>query len=363
MKLVEAEGKALFEKHGIETPQGTMFVQGQTIEALGEAQLPGVVKAQVEFGDRKRVGLIQFVDSKEDMEREVERMLGTEIQGETVEKVLVEEMVGGIASEYYTSIMYNTDSRSPVLLFTKDGGSGTAEAHVEPFTTTDGPTPEFIANVLEKAGVEKNEHIALIDIITKLWNVVTEEDATLAEINPLIKREDGSFIAADAKVVLDDARYCPGERRFLELDGDIGVLASGGGASMLCMDALLHYGGKPANYTEYSGNPPREVVTEMVQKVFVRPNLKGLWIVGGFAGFTDIYETMCGFVEGLRTIEPKPTFPIVIRRDGPRREEAFEMLKEVGEKEGYDFRLYGSDVSMAESAKIMVDAIKESEAK
>lgn len=356
MKLTEAEGKQLFQKHGIEVPYGVLIELG---EEIPEVPLPGVVKAQVFFGDRKNAGLIQFIESQEDAQTSVQEMLGTEIKNEVVEKILVEEMVGGVEAEYYTSIIYDTDSRGPALLFTTDGGTGTDEASINPFSILSGPTREFITQVLTEQDVAEDEHERLIAIITKLWTLVTEEDATLAEINPLIKRSDGTFIAADAKVMLDDARYAPGERRFLKLDGDIGVLASGGGASMLCMDALLYYGGNPANYTEYSGNPPREVVAEMTKRVLARPNLKGLWVVGGFAGFTDIYETLSGFVEGLRQVEPKPTFPIVIRRDGPRREEAFEMLREVGEQEGFDFHLYGSEISMAESARILVEKINE----
>lgn len=116
----------------------------------------------------------------------------------------------------------------------------------------------------------------------------------------------------------------------------------------------MHHGGNPANYVEYSGNPPASVVEELTIKVLSRPGLKGCWVVGGTANFTDIYETMLGFVQGLRKIQPKPSYPIVIRRDGPRQKEAFAMLKEVAEKEGYDFHLFGPETPMSESARIMV---------
>src|SRR5690606_16219520 len=112
-------------------------------------------------------------------------------------------------------------------------------------------------------------------------------------------------------------------------------------------------GGRPANYTEYSGNPPREVVAELTKRVLSRNGLKGCWVVGGTANFTDIFETLSGFIDGLRSIKPKPTYPIVIRRDGPRQEEAWAMLKKIGEKEGYDFHLFGRETDMAESARIM----------
>ena len=176
----------------------------------------------------------------------------------------------------------------------------------------------------------------------------------IAEINPLFRTPSGEFIAGDAKVILDDEKINPGERRFIELDGDIAILASGGGASLLNIDALLRYGGKPANYTEYSGNPPADLVKALTQRVLGRPGLKGAWVIGGTANFTDIYETMRGFLEGLRQVKPKPMYPIVIRRDGPNQKKAFAMLRESAKKEGYDFHLFDSKTSMAESAKVIV---------
>lgn len=137
------------------------------------------------------------------------------------------------------------------------------------------------------------------------------------------------------------------------MDGDIAILASGGGASLLNIDYLLSVGGKPANYTEYSGNPPANIVAELTKRVLDKNDLKGCWVVGGTANFTDIYETLRGFVEGLRQIKPKPTYPIVIRRDGPRQKEAVDMIKEVAEKEGFDIHIFGAETSMAKTAKII----------
>ena len=111
-----------------------------------------------------------------------------------------------------------------------------------------------------------------------------------------------------------DSKVDMGKRRTMEqMGGDIAVIASGGGASLINMDALLLAGGKPANYTEYSGNPAKEVVTALTKQVFAQPGIKACWVIGGTANFTDIYETMSGFVEGLRQVSPKPNFPFVIR--------------------------------------------------
>ena len=123
---------------------------------------------------------------------------------------------------------------------------------------------------------------------------------------------------------------------------------------MLALDALIKEGGHPANYTEYSGNPPREVVAELTKRVLARDGLRGCFVVGAIANFTDIEATLSGFLDGLRSITPKPTYPIVIRRDGPKREEAFNMLREAGEAEGYDFHLYDVATPITKSAKTMV---------
>jgi succinyl-CoA synthetase beta subunit len=139
------------------------------------------------------------------------------------------------------------------------------------------------------------------------------------------------------------------------LDGDIAVIAAGGGGSVVNMDALIASNGKPANYTEHSGNPPREKLQKLTKIVLAKPDLKGCWFVGGTANFTDIYETLMGFVEGLREVKPKPNYPIVIRRGGPRDKEAFAALKEIGEKEGFDFHIYGRETPMTATAKIMVE--------
>ena len=144
---------------------------------------------------------------------------------------------------------------------------------------------------------------------------------------------------------------------YIELDGDIAIIAAGGGGSMVNMDALIALGGKPANYTEHSGNPPAEKLEKLTKIVLSKEGLNGCWFVGATANFTDIYETLAGFVDGLRSIKPKPAYPIVVRRGGPRFEEAFEMLKEVGKKEGFDFHIFGPETPMTSTAKIVVDLV------
>ena len=144
--------------------------------------------------------------------------------------------------------------------------------------------------------------------------------------------------------------------KYIELDGDIAVLFSGGGASISNMDALIAAGHQPANYTEYSGNPPREKVYQLAKIVLSKPGLKGLWIAGGVANFTNVDETFHGIVDALSEI--KPAYPIVVRRAGPYDEEGMERMRQCALVNGLNMRLFGKDVSMTETASILAEMIK-----
>ncbi len=353
MKLREYEGKALFQKYGIPIPKGELFSLGEAKAIKG----PAVLKAQVLSGDRKKHGGI-IIAKEGEMESEIAKLFGKEISGEKVEKILVEEVID-IDKEYYASISYDTNVRGPVLAVSNKGGSGINDADIYPLDITLEAVPEvYLKESLINSGFANEDIEGLTDIIPKLWKLFITEYALLAEINPIFKTKIGKFIAGDAKVIIDDEKVIPGEKRFVSMGGDIAILASGGGASMLNIDYLLEYGGKPANYTEYSGNPKGEVVKTLTKRVLEQPGINGLWVIGGTANFTDIYETLSGFLEGLESMPEKPKYPIVIRRDGPRATEAREMVKKFGDEKGYDLHIYGSETPMHETAKKIVELAK-----
>lgn len=350
MKLYEHQGKALFLKYGISIPKSKLLSSSKTKFSF---KPPLVLKAQVLSGDRKQAGGILFVSRQNQLVPSLKKLFGHSIGSENIQAILAEERISA-AHEYYMSISYDTDSRSPVLALSLNGGSGTAKAHIFPIDILVGVPRFFLYDALMQAGFDHGDTSQLIKIIQALWKLFIHEHALLVEINPLFKTKQGEYIAGDAKIILDDEKHNPGARRFLTLPGDIAILASGGGASLLNMDALLHFGGKPANYTEYSGNPPSHVVEELTLRVLSQKGLKGCWVIGGTANFTDIYETLSGFIKGLRKVKPKPTYPIVIRRDGPRQKEAFEMLRTIGKEEGYHFHLFDGSTPMEKTAEIMV---------
>jgi len=375
MLLYEFEGLELFQNMGINTPKRQLMSSpADQINISG----PLVLKAQVLSGKRLAAGGVIKIQSDQAtrVKEYLAQLLSETIHHEKVHQVLVEELVE-VEKEYYLSFSYSTKSRGPVMTFSSTGGTGVEDKR----------TQSYPINILKGYNGE-NVPKELTNTAKKLWEVFTKLDLELAEINPLVVSKDGKVYALDAKVILDDdadfrreikfpernlfgrapttaeieaRKIDAGDHRgtagsvYWDLPGDIAVIAAGGGGSIVNMDALIALSGKPANYTEHSGNPPREKIKKLTKIILSKPGLKGCWLVGGTANFTDIYETLMGFVEGLREIDPKPNYPIVIRRGGPRDKEAFEALAEIGEKEGYDFHIYGRETPMTSTAKIMVE--------
>lgn len=347
MNLLEREGKQLFLKYGLPVPRGKVVTSRGTKVPL---KTPFILKSQVPVGDRKRQGGIEIVQSARHYLSVRKRLLTTAIAGHLPHSLLAEELVQ-FTREYYLSFSFDTHSRAPLLALSSAGGTGISRAFTQPIDISFPVSDFLLRSALRQASLPLDR--GLIQIIQSLWKLFTAEKALLAEINPLFALRNGQYIAGDAKIILDDHVIDPEHRPYVELGGDIAVLASGGGASMVNLDALLRAGGRPANYVEYSGNPKSDVVQALTRRVLKKPGLKGLWVVGGTANFTDIYETLKGFLEGLRKLKPKPAYPIVIRRDGPRRAEAFQML-EAARQEGFDFHVFGPETPMARSAKIIV---------
>lgn len=372
MKLFEYEAKELLESYGLSTP-------GKEGEEL-------VVKAQVLAKNRKEHGGIKFASGQEEAEQLEQEMEDTEVNGHEVQEVLVEEKTD-IEKEYYVAVLYDTDVRSPVLLFSQEGGSGVEDREVEKLVLEDYEQWR-IREFLKDQGVSSGELVKLGIALHRICKCFFEEDARMVEVNPLVKNEDGYFVL-DAMIDLeDDASYrhdrdyeersafgrdkTEREKRaekideedhqgiagkYTELDGDIAMMLAGGGASLTNMDALIAYGGEPANYTEYGGNPPTHKVYKLTKVILSRDDLNGCWHVGGTANNTDIYRTMKGFCQALEEIEPD--YPIVIRRDGPNADEAFELLRETRDKLDLNMKLFRNDTPMTQTAEVLMDMVED----
>lgn len=372
MKLYEKEAKDLLQDYGVDIPEE----EGEML----------AVKAQVLAKNRMEHGGVKFASSREEALDIADKMKGSRVNGHEVEEVLVEEKLD-YSREYYVGLIYDTDVRAPVLIFSREGGTGVEDEAVSKLVLSEQVQGWRIREFLEKQGVDSTDLVGLGSTLQKIARCFFGEDARMLEVNPLVKTGEG-FVALDAMVDLeDDASYrrsreypersgfgrekTERERRaekideedhrgiagkYTELEGDIAMMLAGGGASLTNMDALIEYGGEPANYTEYGGNPPTEKVYRLSKIVLSKPGLRGCWHVGGTANNTDIYRTMKGFCQALEEIEPE--FPIVVRRDGPNADRAFELLRETRDELGLDMKLYRNDTPMTQTAETLMEMVE-----
>jgi succinyl-CoA synthetase beta subunit len=389
MKLYEFEGKQLLKDAGITVPEGYV------IESTNEIQVPTqeiVIKAQTLEGKRGKAGLIKSAKTKEEIEAITKQFLNKKHGFETVKKVLIEKKCK-IKHEFYVAVTYDTKTRNPVMIVSSQGGidiEETKNTHpstviVEQINILDGLTEHEAKHILHKAQIT---NISMIPLLQKIYKTFMDRDMKLLEINPLIETETHELIAADAKIIFDDdalyrqnfnfpQRIGIGREKtereikaneinamdhrgiagktYIELEGDIGILASGGGASITAVDALISYKQRPANYTEYSGNPSPEKVEALTRIVMSDPNLKGLFVVGAKANFTQIHETITAIIKVIREI--KPEYPIVFRRAGPGDKEAKKLVESTARELQLDMEWYGDETPITVAAKRMSDKI------
>lgn len=395
MKLYEFEGHRILKKVGIESP---FFVVCSDLDEVKQARkrlkFPIVAKVQVLSGKRGKSGGIKICTNEKQMTQFCKGHFGQEFgsTGEKVRFIQLSEKVE-IDREYYISITYDTVKRSPFILFSTSGGMD-----IEEVSKSD---PDSITRIDFDVLTGPSKKITAVlpiahDFVLRLWDAFARYDCRLIEINPLAQVNQGPtlmkvgpLVAVDAKVILDDAGLArhkdlsvlpkgaisaiPSAREFsakqidsedyrgsagstfIEFDGDIAILASGGGASLLVMDSVVAAGGVPANYTEYSGNPPSLKVEKLTKITLSREGLCGCLVAGAVANFTDIYETLSGFARGLTQVKPKPDYPIVIRRGGPKQKEAYAYLSKFAKKEGFDIHLFGPETPISVACREMVE--------
>lgn len=387
MNLYEFEGKHFFEESGITVPKGITVSRGMDYVAayrnLGLDEV--VIKAQVLSGKRGKNNGIRFCSSVGEVNRACSELFDSQIKGQYVSALRIEEKLD-IAEEHYMSISYDTNSKQPVLVYSREGG-------VDIEDVEDQNIEKYMLDIRQDTFTAQGHREGFpLEVASKLWNCFKQNDARIVEINPLVKTGAGLWIAADAKMALDDDAFYrhegwneleprsmmgrtatdreievrkidEGEKyyqgtagKYIEMDGDIALLFSGGGASIANMDALMKAGLKPANYTEYSGNPPREKVFELTKIVLSKPGLRGLWIAGGVANFTNIKETFNGIVDAFDELKPK--YPIVVRRAGPYEKEGMELMRDCAARNNLNIRFFGKETSMSETAGVLAGMLK-----
>lgn len=385
MNLYEFEGKKLFEKQGINIPKGIDIKRDVAYDAvyddIGVSDV--VVKAQVLSGKRGKNNAIRFCHTSGETMDAIKDLFAMQVKGQHVAAVRVEEKLD-IAEEHYMSISYDTNAKQPVLVYSAEGGMDIEDVEEEKI--------QKIMLDIRDDMISVNLGISKLDTIAqKLWECFKTNDTRVVEINPLVKTVSSEWIAADAKVAIDDDAFFrhdewklleprtmlgrpatareieakkidEGEKyyqgtagKYIEMDGDIATLFIGGGASIANMDAMMEVGLHPANYTEYSGNPPREKVYQLTKLVLSKPGIKGLWIVGAVSNFTNVKETFMGTADALAEVMPE--YPIVVRRDGPFGKEGKEFFMNFAKEKGLNITWFGKDVPMSETAQFLADKI------
>jgi succinyl-CoA synthetase beta subunit len=350
MNFTEAAAKPLLATVGIPTPRSYVVNTLAGVEQAQKLLGPCVIKAQVPTGKRGKAGGIKMANSALAAKRHAERILGMTIGGYKVERLLVEEAVP-IGMETYVAVINDPVSKGPLLLYSVAGGMDIEEITAKkpasliriPVDIRKGVDIDAI-----KAAVPSNSPFtpdAVASVLERLYRIYIEMDAELIEINPLVLTKTARMLALDCKLVVDDSarprqtsiakveapqnltdletKAASLDLKFIEMDGDIGVLANGAGLTMTTMDAIRHYGGTPANFMEIGGESYTKAKPAL-ELVIANPRVKVLLVnfCGAFAR-TDVMAE--GVVNAWKELAPK--IPIVFTIHGTNEDEAIAIVK------------------------------------
>jgi succinyl-CoA synthetase beta subunit len=342
----------LLSAEGIVVPRGTVIsAPEQAADVAARIGGPVVVKALVTTGKRGQAGLVRFAGSPGDAESECRRLLGAKLGAEVVDRVLVEERLP-VAAELYASILCDSSRKCPLLLFSTEGGMDIEQMHAVspgkvrmlPLDIRRGLQEAAAWSLLDGAGFSDPVRAALAGVLLKLYAAYRKFDAELLEINPLAITDSGEIVALDCKLVVDDAalprhpaiprsspRGTPLELRargegllYVEMEGDVGVLANGAGLTMATIDAISFYGGHPANFMEIGGQAYKKA-SSALSIVLGDAKVKSLLVnlCGSFAR-TDVMVE--GIVAGWQKLNPAT--PVCFSVHGTGQERAVEILRD-----------------------------------
>ena len=354
MKLHEFQAKQLLARAGITVPEGRVATTPAEAEAAATALgLPVVVKAQVHVGGRGKAGGVKLAKTAAEAKASAQSILGMDIKGFTVRQVYVEK-AARIAKELYLGITIDRDRRRAVVMLSTVGGMDIEEvAATQPEKIARSwPDPllglePFAARALcFSAGVPEAQRDAVAKIARQLYDVFRASDAMTIEINPLFIQDDGSVVAGDAKLEVDDnALYRqpdlaklkevqPDEEQeekakalgfsYVQLDGDVGIIGNGAGLVMSTLDAVKNAGGRAANFLDVGGGAKESVVKAALEIVLANPRVKSVFI-NIFGGITRGDEVAKGILDVLH--DTKPSVPLVIRLSGTEAEAGRALLE------------------------------------
>jgi succinyl-CoA synthetase beta subunit len=378
VKIHEYQAKDILARYGIPVQPGRVAHTPEEAETIArELNGPVVIKAQVYVGGRGKAGGIQFGDTPAEARAAAAKVLGMNIKGLTVEKVLVVSKLE-IKEEYYLGIILDRKSQAPVVMVSKAGGIDIEEVAAttpekiirQPIDMHWGLRPFEARDILARAGLPHKVIAKGGAILASLAKAFIASDASLAEINPLALTADGQVHAADAKILIDDnglfrqkeyAAWAESEESnplefeakregltYVKLDGDVGIIGNGAGLVMTTLDMVARVGGKPANFLDIGGGAKAEVMYKALTFVARDPQVKGI-LVNIFGGITRGEEVARGVI--MAQAELPKGMPIVVRLSGTGAEEGRAILKDAGLDWGRDMREAAQKIVAAIAAR------------
>jgi succinyl-CoA synthetase beta subunit len=379
MKLFEYEAKAILSKYGILTPAGGLATTtSQAVEVAARLKPPFVVKAQVLVAGRGKAGGVLFANSVDEVRKAAEKLLNMQIKGIRVRSLWIEEKIN-VKKELYFGITTDRFKQSYVAVASAVGGMEIEEVAAKSpekvvkvlISPQQGLLPYHTRQIARKIGYTGVQISELAKAFEKLYGAGRDYDAELIEINPIVETTNGKFMAADARIIIDDnalfrhaeykKRLFEGESEltpqeleamkndlaYVKLEGNIGVIGNGAGLVMATLDTIEYYGGKPANFLDVGGGAPSEKTALALKIVLSDPNVKALFI-NILGGITRCDEVARGILDARQKLGIKK--PMVIRLVGTNEEEGKRILDEAG--------IHAFD-SMEETAQRVVEISKE----
>jgi succinyl-CoA synthetase beta subunit/citryl-CoA synthetase large subunit len=399
MRFYEYESRRILAREGIPLSKHGFATTAEDAKKIAEEiGGPVVIKSQVLTGGRMKAGGVKFADTPEEAEAHARDILALEINGHMPRGVLVDSRAE-IKQEYYAGVIYDGTAKKPTFVFSDMGGidiEEVAETHPDHIGrghfSTILPHMDFIAkDVVASVGLTGSELNRLTPILSKLAKLFVKYDMTLAEINPLAQLADGTFVAVDAHMDMEnegrvrqkellkelgvgeeetrEAREptpfeIEGEKidsvdhrgvagNVTEFDGNLGLVIGAGGGSLTLFDAVRHYGGKPANYCEIGGNPSVSKAKNLTKLVLQKPGVEKIAVMMSIVSNTRVDIVARGVIKACVELGYDPAEKIaVFRIPGAWEDEGFKIL------EKYGVEYYDRTVSMHEAAKRAVEKIQ-----
>lgn len=362
MDLYEYQARDLFEKHGVPVLAGAVASTPEEAEAAA-AKIGGkvVVKAQVKVGGRGKAGGVKVAEDAADAKSKASAILGMDIKGHTVHRVMIAQ-AAPISEEYYVSILLDRSNRQYLCMASVAGGMDIEEVAKTapeklakvPVSAVAGIDKAKASEIVKKANFPAEIAEQVEKVIELLWQVFTKEDATLVEVNPLVKTADGRIIALDGKITLDDnAEFRQPDHEalidkaaanaleeaakakglnYVKLEGQVGIIGNGAGLVMSTLDVVAYAGEKfgkvkPANFLDIGGGASAEVMADGLSIILGDKDVKSVF-VNVFGGITACDAVANGIVKALEILGPSATKPIVVRLDGNNVAEGRRILNE-----------------------------------